>query len=260
MNYDVQRLPKAMICGNGSDFGYITPMAERARKSLRRTNRDAFESELRLRHEERRKERTRIARELHDTLFQGVFSASLLLHDAAEKLPSDSPGKGSVSRALDLMRSVMDDARVVLQGLRSSSTTAPSLENALSALRDEYRPKRDVEFRICVHGAPRTLRPEVQEQVFLMGREALVNALRHSEATNIEAQVEYLPRKIRVLVRDNGRGIDPQLLRSRRDSHWGLLGMQERATSIGAKLRIWSKPGIGTDVEISVSGDLAACA
>jgi signal transduction histidine kinase len=86
----------------------------------------------------------------------------------------------------------------------------------------------------------------------LIGREALVNALHHSEATCIEAEVEYSPRRLRVIVRDNGRGIDPQLARARRDSHWGLLGMRERAEGIGATLAIWSRPGAGTEIEILV--------
>jgi signal transduction histidine kinase len=107
-------------------------------------------------------------------------------------------------------------------------------------------------------GRPKALKPAIQEQIYLIGREALVNAFRHSAATSIEAEVEYLPNRLRVVVRDNGSGIDPQVLRSGRDSHWGLLGMRERARSIGAQLRILSRRGAGTEVEISVPGDIAA--
>ncbi len=89
-------------------------------------------------------------------------------------------------------------------------------------------------------------------------REALLNALRHSEATSIEAEVEYQRRQLRVVVRDNGRGIDPQVLRSEHDSHRGLLGMRERAGAIGAQLRIWSRRGAGTEVEITVPTGIAA--
>ena len=66
----------------------------------------------------------------------------------------------------------------------------------------------------------------------------------------LRVEVEYLPRRLRVVVRDNGRGIDPEATRASRDAHWGLLGMDERAKSIGAKLTIWSKPGAGTEVEL----------
>jgi signal transduction histidine kinase len=102
------------------------------------------------------------------------------------------------------------------------------------------------------------LKPEIQEQINLIGREALVNALLHSEATCIEAEVEYLPRRLRVVVRDNGRGVDPQVTGAPSDAHWGLVGMRDRAESIGAKLTIWSRPGAGTEVEISVSSQAFA--
>jgi len=78
-----------------------------------------------------------------------------------------------------------------------------------------------------------------------------MNSLRHSAATKIEIEIEYLRKKLRVLVRDNGAGIDPPVLPHAQNSHGGLTGMQERAVSIAAKIRIWSKPGKGTEVEVS---------
>ena len=104
---------------------------------------------------------------------------------------------------------------------------------------------------ISVTGTPKALRADVQEQINLIGREALTNAVLHSEAT-CEAVVEYSPRQLRVMVRDNGRGIDPKVARAGRDPHWGLLGMRERAKGLGATLEIWSPPGAGTEVEIQV--------
>jgi signal transduction histidine kinase len=89
-----------------------------------------------------------------------------------------------------------------------------SLEHALLGVRDEFRPESTVRFPIFVSGQSMALMPRVQQQVYLIGREALVNALRHSEATSIEAEVEYLHRRLRVVVRDNGRGIDSVILRS----------------------------------------------
>lgn len=214
--------------------------------------------ELSLRLEEQRRERTRIARELHDTLFQGFFGASLMVHQATEQVPPESPSKLSLSRALRMMQSALEEARVILQGLRSSGPPASaSLEEALSTLRDEIDPGHKVEFQIFVNGQPRALPPAIQGHVYLIGREALLNALRHSQATKIEVEVEYSPRRLRLLVRDNGCGIDSQVLRSGRESHWGLLGMRERAAGIGAKLRIWSGRGIGTELELSVSGEIA---
>jgi signal transduction histidine kinase len=103
-----------------------------------------------------------------------------------------------------------------------------------------------------VEGQPKALKPAIQEQIYLVGREAVLNALRHSRAAAIEVEVEYSPRQLRMVVRDDGCGIDPQTLRSGRDLHWGLQGMRERAGSVGAQLKLWSRQGSGTEVEISV--------
>ena len=217
---------------------------------------DCAGQEINLRLEERRKERARIARELHDTLFQGFFSASMMLQTAVEAMPTNSPSKSSLSRALQLMRRVIEDGRAALQGLRSPWITSASLEQALADLRNEF-PLASAQFRILVTGHPKILNPTIQEEINLIAREALANALHHSNATQIEAEVEYLPAKLRVVIRDDGRGMDPEAVRLRQDSHWGLLGMRERARSIGAQLRIWSKPGLGTEVAVSVSSELA---
>jgi signal transduction histidine kinase len=209
--------------------------------------------------EERRRERARIARELHDTLFQGFLGASLQLHYAVEQVPADSPSRPSLSRAVRLVQRAIDEGREALQGLRSSRMASMSLQQALSGVLDEFTAGGGARCRIFVKGEPKELKPAVQEQISLMGREALANALRHSKATSIEAEVEYSPRSLRVVVRDNGCGIDQKTLRAERNTHWGLVGMRERAGSIGAQLRIWSRPGAGTEVEISVSGAVVGC-
>ena len=92
----------------------------------------------------------------------------------------------------------------------------------------------------------------MQEQINLIAKEALANALLHSRGTYVEIELEYSARRLRVVVRDNGCGIDPQMTRARRDLQWGLLGMRERAENIGAQLTVWSRPGAGTEVEVSV--------
>jgi len=170
-------------------------------------------------------------------------------------MPPDSPEKPPLNRALHLMQRVLDEGRVVLEGLRSPVGTPKPLEEGLSSLRDELTPTGAL-FRVFVKGKSKALKPVMHEQLYLIGREALINALRHSKATNIEAEIEYLPRRLRMVVRDNGCGMDPHVMRHGRNAHWGLLGMRERAGSIGAKLRIRSKPGFGTEIELSVPGDI----
>ncbi len=210
-----------------------------------------------IRLEERGRERERIVHELHDTLLQGFLGASMLLDQAVEQTPADSPYKPALSRALRLVHRAIDEGRTALHGLHVAATVATSLEEAFSELWDEVTPGAGIQLRVFVQGKPRALKPAIQEQIFLIGREAVVNALRHSEATNIEVEVQYLRRLLRVFVRDNGRGIDPQVVQTGRDSHWGLRGMRERAESIGARFGITSRPGAGTEVQVAIPFDLA---
>lgn len=205
--------------------------------------------------EARSGERTRIARDLHDTLLQGILSAFLQLHVADERVPADSPAKPLLSRALELMAKGMAECQDALKGLRSPDMAAGTLERAASDLGEELAPEDRARLRIVVLGQPRMLDSNVKAQLYLVTREALINAMRHSGGTKIEIELEYLPNRLRVAVRDDGVGIDAQVLESARDSHWGLVGMRERATSIGAQLRMWSRRGAGTEVEISVPLD-----
>jgi signal transduction histidine kinase len=163
--------------------------------------------------------------------------------------------KPPLNRAFHLMQQALDGGRGALEGLRSSGGTRKTLEEELSSLRDELSPT-DTLFRVFVTGKSRAFRPVMQEQLYLIGREALINAVRHSKARNIEAEIEYLPRRLSMVVRDNGCGMDPQVMRRGRNAHWGRTGMRERAGSIGAKLRIWSRAGFGTEIELSVPADV----
>lgn len=210
-----------------------------------------------LRQEERRRERTRIARELHDTLLQGLLSASMQLQLAEGCLPPDSPAKPLLSRVRNLMGKGITEGRAALQGLRSAEVPPTTLDQALSDFQDELSPADRARLRIVKMGRPNPLDPAVLQQIFIITREALLNSLRHSRAKEIEVALEYSPRKLRVVVRDNGTGIDPQVLHTGRKSHWGLRGMRERATSIGAQLRIWSKRKAGTELELSLPLSIA---
>jgi signal transduction histidine kinase len=135
---------------------------------------------------------------------------------------------------------------------------APSnLEQALSNLLAEVRPGRGLRLGIFVQGKSRALSAVIQEQLFLIGREAIMNALRHSEATNIEVEIQYLRNLLRLCVRDNGCGVDPELVQKARDSHWGLYGMRDRADNIGARFGIWSRTGAGTEVRVEVPVEVA---
>ena len=202
-------------------------------------------------------ERIRVAQELHDTLLQGLISASMQLQLALEKFSGDSLAKPPVTRVLQLLKQAIEESRNIVLRLRSSSGENLDLEHAFSEVNHEFGFQQRLAFRIVVVGRPRQLPSAVHEHVYLIGREALINAFRHADAKNIEVELEYAPRRLRVAVRDDGRGIDERMLQSGLYKQWGLQGMRERSEKIGAKLRIWSRHMAGTEVELSVPGRVA---
>jgi signal transduction histidine kinase len=220
---------------------------------------------MNLRFEERLAERTRIAQELHDTLLQGFLSASMQLHVAADHVPRDSPAKPMLGSVLKLIEQVIEEGRNAIRGIRVSDRRSLDLEQAFTRLRDELEaqpangvsPEKETGFRVIVEGRPRALHPILRDEAYRIGREALVNAYRHARADNIEVELEYTDRHVRIFVRDDGCGIDPQILSAGRDGHWGLTGMRERAERIGARLRVRSAASSGTEVELFIPGQIA---
>jgi signal transduction histidine kinase len=215
---------------------------------------------LNLRFEERLAERTRIAQELHDTLLQGFLSASMQLHVAADQLPTDSAVRPSLDHILVLMQQVNREGRNTLRGLRSDSGDALSIEQFFSHVPQDLPPQSSANhpaFRVIVQGQPRALHPVIRDEVCRIGREAIVNAFLHALANRIEVEIEYTPGHLHVLVRDDGIGVDPEILRSGREGHWGLIGMRERAHRIGATLKLFSRAEAGTEVELAIPGHIA---
>jgi len=210
-----------------------------------------------LRFEERLAERTRIAQELHDTLLQGFLSASMQLHIAREKVPADSPAMPLLDRVLQLMGQVIEEGRSALRGIRSSAGGTETLEHAFAAMPQLLAEPGNMSYRVIVEGVHLPLHPVIRDEVCRIGREALSNAYRHSQARSIEVEIEYARRQLRVRVRDDGRGIDPQVVLAGREGHWGLPGMRERANRIRAKLKVRSRVGAGTEVDLTVPGHVA---
>jgi len=194
---------------------------------------------------------------LHDTLLQGFMSASMQLHVAAEAVPADSPAKSLLAHVLQLMRRVTDDGRNAVRGLRSAAAPTDDLEQAFTRIPAELPAQDQIPFRVIVEGQPRPLHPIIRDEIYRIGREAIVNAFRHSGASLVEMEIEYSARHVRMLVRDDGKGIDEHVLRTGRDGHWGLPGMRERAQRIGAGFQVWSRGGAGTEVELSVPNHVA---
>ena len=202
-------------------------------------------------------ERKRIAQELHDTLLQGCFGVSMQLHATVDDLSPDSSEKKRLSDALQLLDRVLEQGRSAVEGLRSPTEHIASLGDAFAGVRADLGLPSAIGFRVVVHGKERELRAGLSDEVYRIGREAIINAYRHSGAKDIEAEVEFRPSELRIAVRDNGCGINPQELQWGRNGHWGLQGMRERAERIGAQLRLWSRVALGTEVELCVPGQVA---
>ena len=210
--------------------------------------------------EERLAERTRIAQELHDTLLQGFISASMQLHVAAEQVPPETPARPQLARVQQLMSHVIEEGRNTVRGLRTEERAEAGLAQSLSRAAADLSGASPGSLRVIVKGTPKILHPAVHEGLFRVGREAIANAFRHAQASQVEVELEYAARAVRLLVRDDGVGVDPKVLSAGREGHYGLSGMRERAEAIGGRLRLWSAPGAGTEVELEVRGSVAYAA
>ena len=213
--------------------------------------------------DERVNERTRIARELHDTLLQSFQGLILRFQSARDLLPSH-PAKAAdaLEGALDRADQAIVEGRDAIQNLRSSTTVVNELAQAIAASAEEFAAGPDgargsPAFRVSVEGKPRYLHPILSEDVCRIAREALRNAFGHAQARRIEVEVTYAEREVRVRIRDDGKGIDPTHLSTGRARHWGLASMRERAQQIGAQLNLWSEVGAGTEVELRIPASVA---
>ncbi len=223
-----------------------------------------LQHEFDMRLEGRVEERMRIARELHDTLLQSVQGLLFSFQAARNLLPARIE---EAMRTLDHAIREGDDAiaegRDAIQGLRATPELESNLEHLLTAAGKELaRPPgtegNPPDFRVMTEGTPQSLPPLLQDEVYRIAREILRNAFQHALAGRIEAEIAYDPEFFRLRIRDNGKGIDRKVLeQGARPGHWGLPGVRERAKRIGARLKLWSEPGAGTEAELTVPARIA---
>jgi signal transduction histidine kinase/ligand-binding sensor domain-containing protein len=219
---------------------------------------------LHARFDERLSERTRIARDLHDTLLQS-FQASLIQMQRARNHFSRSTEEATrtLDNAIGSAEQAIVEGRDAIQDLRPTVKPQRDLEHLLTIAGQELAEAQDANetppmFRVTVEGPNRSLSPILQDEVYRIGREVLRNAFRHSRASHIEAEVRYDNRKLRLRIRDDGKGIDRDIMaEGAKAGHWGLPGARERATRIGARLDFWSEAGAGTEVELTVPASRA---
>src|SRR5262249_9660971 len=193
-------------------------------------------------------ERTRIARELHDTLLQSFHGLLLRFQTVLDLLPARAAdAKQLLATTIDQAADAITEGRDAVQGLRASATETNDLAVALRALGEELVAEQSMGappmLRVEMQGAQRALHPIVRDEVFRIVGEALSNAKRHAEAKQIEVELRYDERQFRVRVRDDGKGINPRVLsEGGREGHFGLAGMRERAQLIGGNITQWTAP------------------
>jgi signal transduction histidine kinase/ligand-binding sensor domain-containing protein len=209
-------------------------------------------------------ERTRIARELHDTLLQSFQGLMLRFQTVAEMLPARPlDAKKALEGALDRADQAISEGRDAITDIRTSTLASRDLAKSITALMTNLSEElaagsgRSITFRVLVEGVPRAVRPSLQDEIYRIARESLRNAFRHAQAGHIETEIMY-GESLRLRFRDDGQGMDPSVVEhGGRSGHWGLPGIRERAKQIGAQLTVWSEVGAGTEVELSIPGPVA---
>jgi signal transduction histidine kinase len=214
--------------------------------------------------EARVNERTRVARELHDTLLQS-FQGAVFQFQAARKL---------LLRNADNTLHVMDEAiqaaeegiiegRAAIHDLRPEPAAQRDLPELLKAAGNELAGAQEPgahspTFSVVVEGKQQTLPPMLQDEVYRISREVIRNAFAHAAGSHIEVEIRYDRDQLRVRIRDDGKGIDSKILEEGgQPGHWGISGMRERAQRIGARLDFWSEMGAGTEVQLTIPGAIA---
>jgi signal transduction histidine kinase/ligand-binding sensor domain-containing protein len=208
--------------------------------------------------EARLTERVRIARDLHDTLLQGMQGLIWRFRAATNRIPPEQPARQLMEQSLDRAEELLGESRDRVKDLRPVTYDVVDLAQSLAAEGEQFANLYPAKFRVSVQGAPRDLHPIVREEGFLIAREALGNAFRHSGAKDVEVDVTYDEGALHVRVRDDGRGITAPLLEpGGRPGHFGLVGMRERAKKLGGQLDVWTKTGAGTEIDLRVPAKVA---
>ena len=207
-------------------------------------------------------ERTRIARELHDTLLQS-FQGLLLGFQTVFQLLPDQPmeAKERLGTAIEQAANAITEGRDAVQGLRDSILEGNDLGPAICTLGEELATHSNNDrpaFRVAVQGQSRDLHPILRDEIYRIAAEALRNAFQHAQARRVDVEIRYEDEQFRMRVRDDGKGIDAAVLSGHAgEGHFGLRGMRERATLMAAKLTVSSEVDAGTEVELRLPAGIA---
>jgi signal transduction histidine kinase/ligand-binding sensor domain-containing protein len=202
-------------------------------------------------------ERERIARELHDTLLQGFQGITLRMQGVSKNMSVQDPLRKMMEDVLDRGDEVLREARQRVRNLRRRTTDENELPDRLTKCGQQLSKDHAAIFTLAIVGELRVLESTVQDEAYRIAAEALTNAFRHASASKIETEVTYDSSALRITVRDDGVGIDKEMLSNGQPGHWGLTGMRERAHAIRAELKLWSRESAGTEVELVIPAAIA---
>jgi two-component system NarL family sensor kinase len=197
-------------------------------------------------------ERNRLAREIHDSLAQGLTATALQLESADSLLDEDSGAQGirqPLRRALSLTRSNLEDARRSVLDLRAAPLEGRPLAEALRSLVEGWESEHGIHARFKAVNAGRPLPPRTEVALYRICQEALSNVARHAEAERVNVRLVATPEQVRLVVEDAGRGFDASKVS---EGRYGLIGMNERTRMLGGRLEVGSEAGKGTRVEVTV--------
>ena len=207
------------------------------------------------RFDERLAERTRMARELHDTFLQTIQGSKLVADDALDPSTDLIRMRHSMEQLSAWLEQAMREGRAALNSLRTSTTQKNDLAEAFRRAADNGLLPGSMQATFSVEGEARNMHPIVRDEIYRIGYEAIRNALKHSQASRLVVELRYT-RDLALRVRDNGVGIDPSTAALGKDEHFGLQGMRERAARIGGKLTLVSSANSGTEITLVIPGGI----
>lgn len=229
----------------------------RTERRLARAKRRARERVLAAQFSAVLEERTRLAREIHDTLLQGFTGVSLQLLAAVGRLNGPRDQRESLDEVLTLAQKTLADARQAVWDMRPPALEETELAPALRSVLEQTLAGTSIAMEYVVRGAQHLLEPQVETVVFRVAQEAVANVMKHAEARTVTVRLSYRLRGVRLSIADDGCGfvVDPDLRTYA--GHWGLLGMRERASQVRGTLLVRSIPGKGTRITLRVPSHAA---
>ncbi len=206
-----------------------------------------------LRLEERVSERTRLARDLHDTLLQTIQASKMVADDALDENSDPEGMLAAMTKLSNWLGLATEEGRAALNSLRISTVQKNDLMESMQKATETFVASNSLKVVFVAIGAPKEMHSLLREEVFRIGCEAIRNACQHSEGDRVDVELGYTEDFV-LRVSDNGKGIPPRVADKGKQGHFGLRGMRERAVRIGGKFNLTTSPSSGTEITVRIPG------